>query len=62
MEKIAKDQYVELGLRPVNLKKLPLQEPTLVQISKFIGGKMLPISDLADWAKAWAVRGANLAT
>ncbi len=33
----------------------------MVKISNFIGGKMLPIPDFADWAEAWANRGAVLA-
>ncbi len=43
VEKIAKGQFVDFGLlRPGNLKKLPVDEPTQVQMAKLFRGNCCP--------------------
>ncbi len=62
VEKIAKGQFVDFGLlRPGNLKKLPVDEPTQVQMAKLFRGELLPIRNFSDWTEAWAVHSAVVA-
>ncbi len=61
-EEIAKGQFVEFGvLRPGNLKKLPVDEPTQRQMAKLFRGELLSIRNFSDWKEAWAVHSAVVA-
>ena len=49
MEKIQKGQFVDFGLlRPKNLKKLPAEEPSQVQLSKSIKSDLASISSFVE--------------
>ena len=62
VEKIKKGQYVDFNLlRPCNLKKLPVSEPSQFQLNKIFKSELQPIRNFNDWAEAWAVHGAVIA-
>ena len=55
-ESIRKGHFVDFTLlRPCNLEKLPLTEPTPTQLAKLLRVDLLPIRNFGDWAEAWAV-------
>ena len=56
VSKIQASQYVDLNLlRPSNLKKLPTEEPSQLQLSKLLRSDQQNITTFADWSEAWAV-------
>ena len=62
VDKIKKGQYVDFNfLRPCNLKKLPVAEPSQFQLNKIFKTELQPIRNFSDWAEAWAVHGAVIA-
>ena len=57
--KTKKGQYVDFNLlRPCNLKKLPVSEPSQFQLNKVFKTELQPIRNFSDGAEAWAVHGA----
>ena len=54
--KIQSGQYIDLALlRPVNLRKLPTEEPNQLQLTRLLRSELQSISTFVDWSEAWAV-------
>ena len=56
VEEIWKGHLVDFGLlHSQNLKKLLAEEPSQLQLSKFMKSELASINSFIDWAEAWAV-------
>ncbi len=56
VERIKNNKYIEFAmLRPVNLKKLPAEEPVPTEFARLIRAVLEPIRNFAEWSEAWAV-------